>query len=90
MILCVCGNKVKTKFCGKCGNKCNGDSDILKWVSECETNMKYWFDKRAKIPTDGTGDVKDGKQCKAKIDMWTKRVQILKQIAAEINGQESE
>jgi hypothetical protein len=83
MIECKCGQKVKTKFCPQCGAECNGDSDILKWIAECENNLRYWDKKETSNPSDGTGDLKLGKKCQAMKKMWKRRIELLKQVNAE-------
>jgi hypothetical protein len=83
MIECECGTKVKTKYCPQCGAECNGDSDILKWISECQGNLKYWVDKDAANPSDGTGDLKLAKKCQAMKQMWNRRIELLKKAQEE-------
>ena len=83
MIICECKTWVKTKFCPTCGTQCNGDSMILKWIAECETNLKYWCDKDDANPSDGMGDIALSKKCQVKIKMWKRRIELLKAADAE-------
>jgi len=83
MITCECKTKVKTKYCPNCGAQCNGDSDILKWIVECENNLRYWDKKEDAIPSDGTGDVKLAKRCLAMKKMWNRRIELLKNAQEE-------
>ena len=83
MITCECKTKVKTKYCPNCGALCNGDSDLLKWIAECEKNLAYWVKKSDAIPTDGTGDLKLGKKCEVMKKMWNRRIELLKQAQEE-------
>ena len=83
MIICECKTKVKTKYCPQCGTECNGDSDILKWIAECQTNLRYWVEKDDANPSDGTGDLALSKKCQAKIKMWKRRIELLQKSATE-------
>ena len=91
MIECNCGNQVKTKYCPQCGAECNGDSDLLKWIAECKTNLKYWVDKDDANPSDGTGDLAIGKKCRKMKAMWNRRINILQEaMQAELGQKEGE
>ena len=83
MITCECKTKVKTKYCPNCGTECNGDSDLLKWIEECQKNLAYWVKKEKANPSDGTGDLKLGKKCEVMKKMWNRRIELLKQANAE-------
>jgi len=86
MIQCECGQKVKTKYCPQCGTEVNGDSDILKWIAECQVNLKYWRDKAKALPPIGDHTTEQKKlyaKCETKIKMWSRRIELLKQADAE-------
>ena len=83
MIQCECGQKVKTKYCPQCGTEVNGDSDILKWIAECQVNLKYWADKGNKMKPTDEGYAKDFEKVGTKMKMWKRRIELLKAADSE-------
>jgi len=92
MITC-CDKKVKTKYCPNCGKQVDGDSLVLKWISDCQTALKYWVDLVESLTVESLEATTDPKivaehnkrfeKANKMAAMWQKRIDILKKTMKE-------